>query len=97
MTHTAFSHNTALTQFCPTFSNQRLLYNIGVKYICIFSGRIMAANMGSMRILIKGGKVVNDDFTQEADVYIENGIIQQVTHVNTQYAFIIYYVTIKYT
>lgn len=47
----------------------------------------MAANMGSMRILIKGGKVVNDDFTQEADVYIENGIIQQVTHINTQYAF----------
>lgn len=34
--------------------------------------------MGSVRILIKGGKVVNDDFTQEADVYIENGIIQQV-------------------
>uniref|UniRef100_A0A4W6DGN7 Dihydropyrimidinase like 5b n=1 Tax=Lates calcarifer TaxID=8187 RepID=A0A4W6DGN7_LATCA len=42
------------------------------------SDRTMAANMGSMRILIKGGKVVNDDFTQEADVYIENGIIQQV-------------------
>ncbi|CAL8235530.1 unnamed protein product [Arctogadus glacialis] len=38
----------------------------------------MAANVGSMRILIKGGKVVNDDFTQEADVYIENGVIQQV-------------------
>ncbi|KAG7283016.1 hypothetical protein CRUP_012909 [Coryphaenoides rupestris] len=38
----------------------------------------MAGNAGSMRILIKGGKVVNDDFTQEADVYIENGIIQQV-------------------
>lgn len=43
----------------------------------------MAANMGSMRILIKGGKVVNDDFTQEADVYIENGIIQQVDHIYT--------------
>lgn len=39
---------------------------------------LLVANMGSMRILIKGGKVVNDDFTQEADVYIENGIIQQV-------------------
>lgn len=46
----------------------------------LFSIRTMAANMGSMRILIKGGKVVNDDFTQEADVYIENGIIQQVDH-----------------
>lgn len=31
-----------------------------------------------VRILVKGGKVVNDDCTQEADVYIENGIIQQV-------------------
>uniref|UniRef100_A0A8C5I9X9 Dihydropyrimidinase-related protein 5-like n=1 Tax=Gouania willdenowi TaxID=441366 RepID=A0A8C5I9X9_GOUWI len=45
---------------------------------CFVCCRTMAANMGSMRILIKGGKVVNDDFTQEADVYIENGIIQQV-------------------
>lgn len=44
------------------------------------SGITIAANMGSMRILIKGGKVVNDDFTQEADVYIENGIIQQVNY-----------------
>ncbi|MEE6518742.1 hypothetical protein FKM82_029918 [Ascaphus truei] len=38
----------------------------------------MHANPASVRILIKGGKVVNDDCTQEADVYIENGIIQQV-------------------
>lgn len=38
----------------------------------------MHANAASVRILIKGGKVVNDDCTQEADVYIENGIIQQV-------------------
>lgn len=38
----------------------------------------MTANTASARILIKGGKVVNDDCTQEADVYIENGIIQQV-------------------
>ncbi|XP_030637218.1 dihydropyrimidinase-related protein 5b [Chanos chanos] len=38
----------------------------------------MAAGAGSVRILIKGGKVVNDDVTQEADVYVENGVIQQV-------------------
>ncbi|KTF99954.1 hypothetical protein cypCar_00040242 [Cyprinus carpio] len=38
---------------------------------------IMAAGSSSMRILIKGGRVVNDDVTQEADVYIENGLIQQ--------------------
>ncbi|XP_065129488.1 dihydropyrimidinase-related protein 5b [Paramisgurnus dabryanus] len=48
------------------------------KIITAFQKRIMAAGSSSMRILIKGGRVVNDDVTQEADVFIENGVIQQV-------------------
>ncbi|KAM9777923.1 dihydropyrimidinase-related protein 5a [Neosynchiropus ocellatus] len=38
----------------------------------------MSSSSATLRILIKGGKVVNDDCTQEADVYIEGGIVQQV-------------------
>lgn len=32
----------------------------------------------SNRLLLKGGRVINDDMMQDADVYIEDGIIKQV-------------------
>jgi len=35
-------------------------------------------NSSQQRILIKGGKVVNDDSILEQDVYIDNGIIKEV-------------------
>ncbi|XP_048386691.1 dihydropyrimidinase-related protein 5b isoform X1 [Stegostoma tigrinum] len=38
----------------------------------------MHASASALRTLIKGGRVVNDDCTQEADVYIENGVVQLV-------------------
>ncbi|XP_075266138.1 dihydropyrimidinase-like isoform X3 [Convolutriloba macropyga] len=36
------------------------------------------ARSNQSRVLIKGGKVVNHDFAEKADVYIEDGVIQQV-------------------
>lgn len=34
--------------------------------------------LAQQRLLIKGGKVVNDDLSVEADVYVEDGVVQQV-------------------
>ena len=39
----------------------------------------MALGKGE-RILVKGGKVINADRSFDADVYIENGLISQVSY-----------------
>ncbi|OPJ83748.1 dihydropyrimidinase [Patagioenas fasciata monilis] len=35
-------------------------------------------NLAQQRLLIKGGKVVNDDHSVVADVYVEDGVVQQM-------------------
>lgn len=35
-------------------------------------------NLAQQRLLIKGGKVVNDDRSVVADVYVEDGVVRQV-------------------
>lgn len=47
-------------------------------FLLPYRAKATSSSSAMTRILIKGGKVVNDDCTQDADVYIENGIIQQV-------------------
>ncbi|TWW68591.1 Dihydropyrimidinase-related protein 5 [Takifugu flavidus] len=75
---TSLTPSTLFTSLTPSTMFTPLTPPSARRHLRVVSVPSSSVNMGSMRILIKGGKVVNDDFTQEADVYIENGIIQQV-------------------